>query len=185
MPSHEFRKVSGIIAFGKVSSMTCSGWQRYWTGSFDLAMAAAAGLAAGVIATAVQLLWWWLAGDMVLHLLRRDTRLAAAILLGPRVLPPPYDLELLILAAAGTMHFLLSAIYGLIQAPLSRLPYRLAIPTGTLFGALLFFINMYGFTSVFPWFTASRDGATFVAHLAFGASAAWLTRRWSAFKKRY
>ncbi|GIZ51412.1 sodium:proline symporter [Noviherbaspirillum aridicola] len=140
------------------------------------ARALLAGVAAGIIATPVQLLCWWLDGSPVLQLLLRDTRLAAAILLGPGVLPPPLDLDLAILTAAGAIHFLLSAVYGLVMMPLARLPSWAAAPAGAVAGAALFGINMYGFTSIFPWFAASRDWATFVAHLAFGVSAVWLTR---------
>lgn len=137
-----------------------------------------AGLAAGIIATPVQLLGWWFDGSPPWQFLLRDTRLAAAILLGPGVLPPPLDLSLSILIAAGAVHFLLSGVFGLVQAPLARLPTPAALAAGTLAGALLFVVNMYGFTEIFPWFVASRDRATLVAHLAFGLSAAWLTRRW-------
>lgn len=139
---------------------------------------AMAGIVGGIAATPVQLLGWWLDGASPWQLLLRDTRLAAAILLGPDVLPPPLHLTLPILAAAGAIHFLLSAIYGVIQSPVARMPMPAALLAGASFGALLFGMNMYGFTYVFPWFVASRDWATFAAHLAFGLTAAWLTRRW-------
>ena len=43
---------------------------------------------------------------------------------------------------------------------------------GGLFGVALYALNMYGFTAIFPWFAASRDGITLVAHIAFGVVAA-------------
>lgn len=138
-----------------------------------------AGLVAGVVATVVQLLCWWAGGLSPVDMLLRDSRLAAAIVLGPQVLPPPIGTDLRILAVASAIHVLLSAAYGMVQAPLAaRAAGWAALPAGALFGALLFWLNMYGFTRVFPWFVASRDWATLVAHLAFGISALWLSQRW-------
>jgi hypothetical protein len=42
---------------------------------------------------------------------------------------------------------------------------------GAGFGALLYCVNLYGFTAIFPWFTEARGGITFVAHLVFGVTA--------------
>jgi len=55
------------------------------TGS-QLIVAAAAGVVAGTIATAVQMLAWWLSATPVLQTLLRDARLTAAIVMGPAVL---------------------------------------------------------------------------------------------------
>ncbi len=134
---------------------------------------AAAGVAAGSAATVVQLALWWLASFPVLDLLQRDTRMAAAILLGPGVLPPPLSLDWLLLAVAGAVHFALSIAYALLLAPLAaRLSPPCALAAGALFGLLLFVVNMYGFTALFPWFAASRDWATAAAHAVFGMTAA-------------
>ena len=72
---------------------------------------------------------------------------------------------------ATVLHFALSIIYGLvfahgIRALASGAVARLLIGLG--FGLVLYGVNMYGFTVVFPWFSLVRDWVTVVAHLIFG-----------------
>ena len=47
---------------------------------------------------------------------------------------------------------------------MSRATARFRMPAallaGGVLGAALFVVNMYGFTALFPWFVASRDGIT-------------------------
>ena len=43
---------------------------------------------------------------------------------------------------------------------------------GTAFGLVVYTVNMYGFTSVFPWFDAARDWIAVATHVAFGMVAA-------------
>lgn len=144
--------------------------------------AVGAGIVAGIIATIVQLALWWIASLPVLHMLLRDARLAAAIVMGSSVLPPPVSFEWNVLLVATLVHFALSAAYGLLQAPLvSRVPLRLAVITGAVFGLSLYAVNMYGFTLLFPWFEASRDWITAITHAAFGATAAATYRYWNRF----
>lgn len=148
------------------------------TGSVDVAAAMAAGVAAGIIATAVQLALWWACAVPLPDILYRDARLAAAIVLGRAILPPPATFEWSVMAAATIVHVGLSACYGLIVAAiLSRLDPRHAQAAGALFGLFLYGANMYGFTALFPWFAASRDWITMAAHVAFGIAAAWIYRR--------
>lgn len=134
-----------------------------------------AGLLAGVTSTLAQLALWLLLTDALPSILWRDGRLAAAIVLGEGVLPPPASFDAWIMLVASLVHFLLSAAYGLVFAPfVTRVPGRLfRWLTGGLLGALLFFVNMYGFTWFFPWFVAARDGITLAAHVVFGVSVAY------------
>lgn len=142
--------------------------------------AAAAGTIAGMVATAVQIASWWSASYPLPQMLWRDTRLAAAILLGPAILPPPMTFDWRALGAATLIHLALSIVYGLILAPLlSRLKHVPARAMGAAFGLLLYAINMYGFTLLFPWFDASRNWITVIAHLAFGIAAATVYRKLS------
>lgn len=147
---------------------------------------AVAGLAAGTVATAVQMLLWWSASYPPLGMLLRDARLAAAIVLGPSVLPPPVSFDWSVLLAASAIHFVLSIAYGLL---LMRLVARLApwpaMLAGTAFGLLLYVVNMYGFTLLFPWFDASRDWITAVAHAAFGATGAAVCTWWGKLVARW
>lgn len=135
--------------------------------------AALAGLLAGLVATAVQLLLWWATARQPVGMLLRDTRLAAAIVMGSSVLPPPATFDWSVMAAATTVHGVLSIAYGLLLGRMvAHLPMRSALLAGGILGLVIFFINMYGFTVLFPWFAVSRDWITAIAHLFFGMSAA-------------
>jgi hypothetical protein len=139
--------------------------------------AIAAAIAAGVVSTGFELALWSLHGDPLPATLWRDTRFAAAMLMGPRVLPPPATFDATVMAAAATMHFALSIVYALMLAPFVTTTRRLASATiGASFGALVYLVNMYGFTALFPWFEATRDPITLAAHAVFGACAAIVYR---------
>lgn len=141
--------------------------------------AAGAGMVAGVVATVVQLLLWWAASYQPHAMLLRDARLAAAIVLGKGALPPPVSFEWHVMLVATLVHFALSAAYGLLQAPLAaRLSRRPGILAGAAFGLAIYVVNMYGFTTIFPWFEASRDWITAVTHAAFGATAMLTYQLW-------
>src|SRR3569832_1705279 len=56
--------------------------------AIDSRNAVYAGIAAGVIATVVQLVLWWAFWDVLPAIFYRAVRLAAAILLGSTILPP-------------------------------------------------------------------------------------------------
>jgi len=145
----------------------------------SLAAAAVAGIVGGVAATLVQLALWWSAAYPLPDMLMRDTRLAAAILLGPAVLPPPLDFDWRVWSAAAAVHFALSIVYGVLLAPLlARFRPTPALLAGAGFGLLLYGVNMYGFTALFPWFVASRSWITAVAHIAFGMSTAVAYLAW-------
>lgn len=140
---------------------------------------AAAGVAAGIVATAAQMVLWWIASYALPETLFRDARLAAAIALGPSVLPPPASFDWRVFSVATLVHFALSIAYGLLLAPLlARLPIRSALASGAVYGILLYGINMYGFTALFPWFVASRDWVTAVTHLIFGTALAAIYKTW-------
>ena len=133
--------------------------------------AVVAGICAGVIATAVQLVLWWIAGYPLPETLYRDARLAAAIVMSRDVLPPPAAFELGIMLVATVLHFGLSIIYGFVFVYLMRALALGAVAglfAGLVFGLVLYVVNMYGFTLVFPWFSLVRDWVTVVAHLVFG-----------------
>jgi hypothetical protein len=133
--------------------------------------AVVAGICAGVIATAVQLVLWWITGYPLPETLYRDARLAAAIVMGPDVLPPPATFELGIMFVATILHFGLSIIYSFVLVYAIRALASGAVAgllAGLAFGLVLYVINMYGFTFLFPWFSLVRDWITVVAHLVFG-----------------
>ena len=128
-----------------------------------------AGIVAGTLATVAQVLLWTATGQDAWMLLLRDSRLTAALVLGEPVLSPVGGFDFRVLLAATVVHFSLSVLYAAVLLPAAR---RLApVPSllaGAGFGALLYFLNLYGLTSVFPWFTVTRGGITLMAHLVFG-----------------
>lgn len=130
-------------------------------------------LAAGTLSTVVQVALWLLFTDAWPTILFRDARLAAALVLGPSVLPPPASFDLGVMAVATVVHFALSLVYCVIVAfCVARQPTARAIACGAAFGLMLYLVNLHGFTLVFPWFAQARDWITVVAHLAFGIVAA-------------
>ena len=132
--------------------------------------ASAAGIVAGVVATAVQIIFWWGFTESLPEIFFRDARLTAAILLGQAVLPPPATLDWKVMLVAGSIHILLSVMYGMILAcMISRLPLP-ALLVGCAFGLILYAVNMHVMTYFYPWFSAARDWITVSAHVVFGAS---------------
>lgn len=135
--------------------------------------AVCAGIVAGVLSTVVQISLWSVFSDALPTLLFRDARLAAAIVMGRGVLPPPASFDWSVILVATLIHVALSIAYGLILSwVISGLGAPLSLLAGAMFGLFVYVINMYGFTTVFPWFEAARDWITVVAHLAFGIVAA-------------
>jgi hypothetical protein len=132
-----------------------------------------AGVAAGILATLVQLALWSVFTDALPTILFRDARFTAAIVMGRAVLPPPESFDWPVMLVATLLHFALSVAYGLILARLiARLGLMLSLVVGAAFGVFVYAVNMYGFTIVFPWFEAARDWITVAAHLVFGVAAA-------------
>lgn len=102
-------------------------------------------------------------------------RMIAAIGMGKEVLPPPGDFALMPVMVAMVIHFILSIIFAVILAfIIQRFSLGLAILIGAIFGLLLYFINFYGFTAVFPWFAMARNAISIFSHIVFGAAAAWI-----------
>jgi hypothetical protein len=146
-------------------------FQAYGFMSFSLSAAIGAGIISGIIATAVQMALWWLFHEPLPELLYRDARLAAAILMGTEVLPPPASFNWKVMVVATITHFLISIGYGIILAYLVfRLDTLFSLFVGAIFGTAVYAINMYGFTLIFPWFSIARDWITFFTHIAFGMS---------------
>ena len=138
-----------------------------------------AGIAAGIIATAVQIALWWAASEPLPAILFRDARLTAAIVMGRQVLPPPATFDWSIMVVATFVHFALSIAYGLtVSLLISRLSTPRSLLAGAAFGLFLYAINMYGFTFVFPWFAAARDWITAATHGIFGMVVAAVYKTW-------
>ena len=141
--------------------------------SLSWIQAACAGLMGGVAATITQIVLWWAFTENLPDIFYRDARLTAAILMGPGVLPPPSTFDLKMMIVATIIHLALSVAYGLILAQaIHHLSLKPALFGGLVFGLILYVVNMYGVTHIFPWFAAARDWITILAHAVFGISAA-------------
>lgn len=104
-------------------------------------------------------------------------RMIAAIVLGQGVLPPPATFDFGILMAAMMVHFVLSIVFAIALAWLvSRVGKGMALLVGAGFGLVLYLVNFYGFTAVFPWFAEARNWVSVFAHIVFGFVAAWAYR---------
>ncbi|KAB8172424.1 hypothetical protein [Marilutibacter maris] len=109
-------------------------------------------------------------------------RMIAAITMGRAVLPPPETFESGAVAAALVVHFILSFVYALAFAFFAK---GRSLLTDTLLGAgvglLLYAVNYYGFTQLFPWFAEMRHWVSALIHLAagatMGATYAWSVQR--------
>ena len=132
---------------------------------------AVAGLVAGTLATVTQMLLWAVTGEDAWELLLRDSRLTAALVLGRPALSPSAGVDIRALTAAAVVHFSLSIIYAALLLPVTkRLPPTAAMLAGALFGALLYLLNLYALTAIFPWFAEARGVIRFAAHIVFGLS---------------
>jgi hypothetical protein len=135
--------------------------------------AVGAGVIAGIGATGVELALWSAFTDALPQVFCRDARLAAAIVMGPEVLSPSYDGGARLLAVAALLHFTLSIGFGMLAAGIveDRSVFA-SVLIGAAFGLVLYVVNMYGFTRMFPWFEVTRDWITATTHVAFGIIAA-------------
>ena len=137
-----------------------------------------AGIVAGTLATLAQMLLWVAVGEYAWTLLLRDARLTAALVLGEAALSPSTGFDAGIMLAATGIHFALSVIYAALLLPVAkRLAFVPSLLAGAGFGALLYFVNLHGFTVIFPWFSEARGGITLAVHPVFGM-AVMLTYRW-------
>lgn len=129
-----------------------------------------AAVTAAVASTLIQiLLWWGFTGASPWPLLSRDARLTAAIVMGRTVLPPSGVFDPVVWLIASFIHFTLSIVYAVIIVyPASRFGIVTSMIIGTAAGIMIYIVNLYGFTMIFPWFVQSRGGITLLAHAVFG-----------------
>ena len=135
--------------------------------------AISSGIVAGVVATGAQIFLWLMFTDALPRIFYRDARFTAAILLGQGVLPPPTTFDWKVIIIATVIHFAISIVYSLILALLlSRIGMTHSLLAGSIYGLMIYTVNMYGVTAIFPWFSEARDWITAVAHVVFGISLA-------------
>jgi hypothetical protein len=102
-------------------------------------------------------------------------RFIAAIGLGSSVLPPPSTFDIFAVVTASVIHLTLSVLYSLVLAvTIHRWGIIVGVFGGALFGAALFLINLFTFTSMFDWFYPLRSWSFLLLHIFFGAVAGGL-----------
>jgi hypothetical protein len=101
-------------------------------------------------------------------------RMIAAMALGQGVLPPPATFDLGIFMAAMFIHFALSWLLAAVFAwAFGGLNTGTAVLVGAVFGLVVYFVNFYGFTAIWPWFANARNWVSVFAHIMFGVILAW------------
>ena len=103
-------------------------------------------------------------------------RMIGAIALGKDVLPPPATFDAGVFVVAMMIHFVLSVVLAFLFVAVAsrmRLSRTAFILVGAAFGLLVYLVNFYILTAVFPWFAGARGWITLLSHLAFGAVLAW------------
>ena len=144
----------------------------------NLRAAVVAGTAAAIVSTLAQVAMWIVFTDAFPAILWRDTRFAAAIVLGRSALDGAAWSTATLWIAATLVHFVLSLVYALSMSMATRnLGMAMSLLAGGLFGVALYLVNMHGFTSLYPWFEQSRDPITLGAHVVFGVTVGFVYRR--------
>lgn len=149
----------------------------------DWKAAAGAGLIAGLIFLALEMVMVPVFGGGSPW---GPPRMMAAIALGKSVLPPPATFDLGITMAALGLHLALSVVYSVVFAlAVSRLNRGLALAIGVIGGLLLYLVNFYGFTVLFPWFAMARNWISIFGHVVFGliAAGAYVAIREARFRR--
>lgn len=101
-------------------------------------------------------------------------RMIAAIVMGKGVLPPPATFAGGVFVAALVVHFVLSIAFALmLAAVIAGRTLGVALLAGAVFGLILYWVNFYLFTGIFPWFAMGRTWVSIFSHLVFGLVAAW------------
>ncbi len=99
-------------------------------------------------------------------------RYAASIVMGPGVLPPPASFDAATLVVGLGVNYLLALVYAVILAfIIPRWGLIVGIVGGALYGAALYFINLYTLTLLVPWLFAVNSMPLLISHVVFGAVA--------------
>jgi uncharacterized membrane protein YagU involved in acid resistance len=149
----------------------------WWRRAPDWAAAIGAGLVAGAVLMVLDLLWSATmspsvaAGDPW-----RNTHRVAAIVLGPEALGGT-GFDLAVVAVALATHYLLGIVFAVAFAVvIDGFHYESSLGVlllmGVVFGTLLYLLDFYAMSNVFPWMAEMRGWATYIAHLVFGMTVA-------------
>ncbi|MDQ3247247.1 MAG: hypothetical protein M3Q52_10235 [Pseudomonadota bacterium] len=107
-------------------------------------------------------------------------RMIGAIVMGEGVLPPPAPFELGVFLVAMAIHFVLAVVLGLVFgfiADKANWGLGACAIAGLVFGLIVYFVNFYGMTAIFPWFAMARNGISIFAHAMFGLVLGYMYRK--------
>lgn len=141
-----------------------------------LGSAIKAGLIAGLVFMAVEMILVWLAMGMSPF---APPHMIAAIAMGPDVLPGPSNppgANLGVLMVAMLIHFALSVVLAFVFkwiAGALKLQGPMLLLAGVVFGLIVYAVHFYGMTAFFPWFAMARNWVSVLAHAVFGLALAW------------
>lgn len=138
----------------------------------DWGAAVSAGLLAGLVFVIMEMILVATAGGGSAW---GPPRMMAAIVMGNEVLPgpenpPTFDFGIFIVGMI--VHFVLSVVLALILAAIlagAGAGSGAAVAIGAAFGLVVYLVNFYGFTAIFPWFENARNWITIASHIVFGA----------------
>jgi uncharacterized membrane protein YagU involved in acid resistance len=136
--------------------------------TIDWKAAVWAGIIAGLVFMILEMLLVQLAGEGSMW---GPPRMMAAIVMGREILPPPATFDAGVFIVAMIVHFVLSLVYAFILAWIVgqwQLRMTAASIGGLVFGLVIYAVNFYGFTALFPWFAEARNWITILAHAIFG-----------------
>jgi hypothetical protein len=102
----------------------------------------------------------------------------AAVFMGPVVLhwPAVFDLAAITAAIAALYPTAFLCVLILLIVD-QRQSVKWSMLTGAMVGFLLYFVELYVLTRLYPWLAAERNWMAAVSHLVFGGVAAWLLWR--------
>ncbi len=141
--------------------------------SLDMKAAVWAGIIAGVVFMMLEMV---LVGTVGGESPWGPPRMIAAMAMGEGALPPPATFDLVIMMVAMMIHLVLSIILGFVLGwAISHFGMTLttSIVAGIVFGLLIYFVNFYLMTGVFPWFAMARNMISIFAHAMFGLVLGW------------
>lgn len=102
-------------------------------------------------------------------------RMIAGIVLGQGAIAPENKFNMSIVLTGVIVHLILSVLFANILSFFIRnLSRSGATIVGVLFGLVLYFINFYVFTGLFPWFAESRNLVTVFSHLVYGGTTGYV-----------
>jgi uncharacterized membrane protein YagU involved in acid resistance len=142
-------------------------------GSIDWSVAIVAGVVAGIVFMLMEMFLMPLFGFA--PSMWAPPRMIGAIGLGPDVLPPPATFDLTVVTVAMVIHFITSILFAIVVAFIIRsLALGPAIAVGVVAALLLYVFVFYVMTAgPWPWFEMGRNWVNILAHVVFGAIAAW------------